>query len=74
MFKDIGKATKSAVKATGKATKTAVKATGKATKTAVKYVGDHEQDIRKVVKNPIVKAGIMELLRLSLLNLTLSSQ
>ena len=59
VFKDIGKATKSAVKATGKATKTAVKATGKATKTAVKYVGDHEQDIRKVVKNPIVKAGIM---------------
>jgi hypothetical protein len=59
VFKDIDKATKSAVKATGKATKSAVKATGKATKSAVKYVGDHEQDIRKVVKNPIVKAGIM---------------
>jgi hypothetical protein len=28
-------------------------------KTAVKYAGDPEQDIRKVVKNPIVKAGIM---------------
>jgi ElaB/YqjD/DUF883 family membrane-anchored ribosome-binding protein len=48
VFKDIGKAIKSAVKATGKATKSAVKATGKATKIAVKYVGDHEQDIRKV--------------------------
>jgi hypothetical protein len=59
VFKDIGKATKSAVKATGKATKSAVKATGKATKTAVKYVGDHEQDIRKVVKNPIVKGAIL---------------
>jgi hypothetical protein len=47
------------VKATGKATKSAVKATGKATKTAVKYVGDHEQDIRKVVKNPIVKGAIL---------------
>jgi hypothetical protein len=32
-----------------------LKATGK----AVKYVGDHEKDIRKVVKNPIVKAGNM---------------
>ena len=31
----------------------------KASKSAVKYVGDHEKDIRKVVKNPIVKAGIM---------------
>jgi predicted metal-dependent phosphotriesterase family hydrolase len=59
VFKDIGKATEKAVKATGKATKTAVKATGKATKTAVKYVGEHEKDIRKVIKNPIVKAGIM---------------
>jgi hypothetical protein len=48
VFKDIGKAAK-------KTTKSAVKAT----KTAVKYVGDHEKDIRKVVKNPIVKAGIM---------------
>jgi hypothetical protein len=48
VFKDIGKAAK-------KTTKSAVKATGK----AVKYVGEHEKDIRKVVKNPIVKAGIM---------------
>jgi hypothetical protein len=48
VFKDIGKIAK-------KTTKSAVKATGK----AVKYVGDHEKDIRKVVKNPIVKAGIM---------------
>ena len=48
VFKDIGKATKSAVKATGKATKS-----------AVKYVGDHEKDIRKVIKNPIVKSAIL---------------
>jgi hypothetical protein len=48
VFKDIGKIAK-------KTTKSAVKATGK----AVKYVGEHEKDIRKVVKNPIVKAGIM---------------
>ena len=59
MFKDIGKATKSAVKATEKATKSAVKSTGKATKSAVKYVGNHEKDIRKVVKNPIVKSAIL---------------
>ena len=52
VFKDIGKATE-------KATKSAVKSTKKATKTAVKYVGEHEKDIRKVIKNPIVKAGIM---------------
>jgi hypothetical protein len=31
----------------------------KASKSAVNYVGDHEKDIRKVIKNPIVKAGIM---------------
>jgi len=41
------------------ASKSAVKATGKATKTTVKYVGDHKQDIRKVVKNPIVKGAIL---------------
>jgi hypothetical protein len=52
VFKDIGKATE-------KATKSAVKSTKKATGKAVKYVGDHEKDIRKVIKNPIVKAGIM---------------
>ena len=52
VFKDIGKATE-------KATKSAVKSTKKATKTAVKYVGDHEKDIRKVVKNPIVKGAIL---------------
>jgi hypothetical protein len=48
VFKDIGKAAK-------KTTKSAVKAT----KSAVKYVGDHEKDIRKVVKNPIVKGAIL---------------
>jgi hypothetical protein len=48
VFKDIGKAAK-------KTTKSAVKES----KSAVKYVGDHEKDIRKVVKNPIVKAGII---------------
>jgi hypothetical protein len=55
VFKDIGKATKSVAKATEKATKSAIKSTAKASKSAVKYVGDHEQDIRNVVKNPIVK-------------------
>jgi hypothetical protein len=48
VFKDIGKAAK-------KTTKSAVKAS----KSAVKYVGDHEKDIRKVVKNPIVKGVIL---------------
>ena len=48
VFKDIGKIAK-------KTTKSAVKATGK----AVKYVGDHEKDIRKVIKNPIVKSAIL---------------
>ena len=52
VFKDIGKATE-------KATKSAVKSTKKATKSAVKYVGDHEKDIRKVIKNPIVKSAIL---------------